>query len=53
VATLAYAPFAFFCCLSPLVMIRFGYMGWTITPLAAEQDEEGTRVTAAAAPSRA
>lgn len=30
VATIAYAPFAFFCWLSPLVTILFGYMGWTI-----------------------
>ncbi len=33
VATIAYAPFAFFLWLSPLVTILFGYMGWTITKL--------------------
>ena len=36
VATIAYAPFAFFCWLSPLVTILFGVMGWTITPLVEE-----------------
>ncbi|MCP5073733.1 MAG: Na+/H+ antiporter NhaC [Rhodobacteraceae bacterium] len=30
VATIAYAPFAFFCWLSPIVTIIFGVMGWTI-----------------------
>ena len=30
VSTFAYAPFAFFCWLSPLVTILFGYTGWTI-----------------------
>ena len=33
VATIAYAPFAFFCWLSPIVTLIYGYMGWTITPL--------------------
>jgi NhaC family Na+:H+ antiporter len=33
VATIAYAPFAFFCWLSPIVTLVYGYMGWTITPL--------------------
>ncbi|MEM7023890.1 MAG: Na+/H+ antiporter NhaC [Pseudomonadota bacterium] len=37
VATIAYLPFNFFCWLSPLVTILFGYMGWTMTPLAREQ----------------
>lgn len=32
VSTFAYAPFAFFCWISPLVTILFGYMGWTIRP---------------------
>ncbi len=30
VATIAYLPFAFFCWLSPLVTLLFGFMGWTI-----------------------
>lgn len=30
VATIAYLPFNFFCWLSPLVTILFGFMGWTI-----------------------
>ncbi len=33
VATIAYAPFAFFCWLSPIITILYGYMGWTITKL--------------------
>jgi Na+:H+ antiporter, NhaC family len=41
VATIAYLPFNFFCWLSPLITILFGYMGWTITPLdrAAQQSD--------------
>ncbi|WP_330629305.1 MULTISPECIES: Na+/H+ antiporter NhaC [Thioclava] len=39
VATLAYLPFTFFCWLSPLVTVLFGYMGWTITPLAKDEAE--------------
>ncbi len=39
VATVAYAPFAFFCWLSPLVTILFGVMGWTITPLKQEEPQ--------------
>jgi Na+:H+ antiporter, NhaC family len=35
VATIAYFPFAFFCWISPLVTILYGYTGWTIKPLAA------------------
>ncbi len=34
VATIAYLPFAFFNWLSPLVTLLFGWMGWTIAPLA-------------------
>lgn len=30
VATIAYLPFNFFCWMSPIVTILFGYMGWTI-----------------------
>ena len=37
VATIAYFPFAFFCWISPLVTILYGYTGWTIKPLAAEK----------------
>ncbi len=33
VATLAYLPFNFFCWLSPLVTITFGWLGWTIHPM--------------------
>ncbi|MFK7762558.1 MAG: Na+/H+ antiporter NhaC [Roseobacter sp.] len=44
VATIAYAPFAFFCWLSPLVTILFGVMGWTITRLdeGALEDQDET-----------
>lgn len=38
VATIAYLPFNFFCWLSPLVTILFGFMGWTITPLEKEDE---------------
>jgi Na+:H+ antiporter, NhaC family len=37
VATIAYFPFAFFCWISPLVTILYGYTGWTIKPLAAAE----------------
>jgi len=40
VATIAYAPFAFFCWLSPLVTTLYGYMGWTMTPLDREAAAE-------------
>ncbi|MEH6446898.1 MAG: Na+/H+ antiporter NhaC [Oceanospirillaceae bacterium] len=45
VATLAYAPFAFFCWLSPIVTIVFGYMGWTIKkidPALEKENEDST-----------
>ncbi|MEO1308144.1 MAG: Na+/H+ antiporter NhaC family protein [Pseudomonadota bacterium] len=48
VSTIAYAPFAFFCWLSPLVTILFGVMGWTITPLDAdERQAQGTQAVPA------
>ncbi|API92654.1 Na+/H+ antiporter NhaC [Virgibacillus pantothenticus] len=31
VSTLAYLPFAFFCVLSPLLTVLYGYTGWTLT----------------------
>lgn len=31
VSTLAYLPFAFFCLLSPILTVLFGYTGWTLT----------------------
>jgi len=37
VATIAYAPFAFFCWISPIVTIIFGITGWTITRLPEEE----------------
>jgi len=40
VATLAYLPFNFFCWLSPIVSIVFGYMGWTITKI---EPDDGTK----------
>ncbi len=39
VATIAYLPFNFFCWLSPLVTVLYGYTGWTIKPLAAPEDD--------------
>jgi NhaC family Na+:H+ antiporter len=45
VATIAYAPFAFFCWLSPIVTLIFGYMGWTITKLDPEMEVAASVVT--------
>lgn len=42
VATIAYLPFNFFCWMSPIVTIIFGYMGWTIYPADRDQAETGT-----------
>lgn len=39
VATIAYLPFNFFCWLSPLVTVLYGYTGWTIKPLAAPEND--------------
>ncbi|WP_172371912.1 Na+/H+ antiporter NhaC [Sporosarcina jiandibaonis] len=38
VATLAYLPFAFFCLLSPILTVLFGYMGKTLTYGEAEEN---------------
>lgn len=43
VPTIVYLPFNFFCWLSPIVTIVFGYMGWTITKL--EQPNETDKVS--------
>ena len=40
VATIAYAPFAFFNWLSPLVTLIFGWLGITIAPLDEEEDTD-------------
>lgn len=45
VATIAYAPFAFFCWLSPIVTLVFGYMGWTMTKLDPEAEVAAPVVT--------
>ena len=51
VATIAYFPFAFFCWISPLVTILFGFMGWTITRLPeVAADEEAEPMPAGASP---
>ena len=44
VATIAYLPFAFFCWLSPLVTLVFGWTGWTIEAI----EKKGQGETAAA-----
>lgn len=44
VPTIAYAPFAFFNWLSPLVTLMFGWFGWTIAPL--DEPEESDEVEA-------
>ncbi len=49
VATLAYLPFAFFCWLSPLVTLIFGWTGWTIHPL---DKAEAGRTEPGAAPAK-
>jgi NhaC family Na+:H+ antiporter len=38
VATIAYLPFAFFCWLSPVVTLIFGWFGWTIDPIDPEEE---------------
>ncbi|MCG8689594.1 MAG: Na+/H+ antiporter NhaC [Minwuiales bacterium] len=48
VATLAYLPFAFFCWLSPLVTLLFGWMGWTIHPIDKAESERAAADTAPA-----
>ncbi len=48
VATLAYLPFNFFCWLSPLVTLFFGWTGWTIA-LADESEKRDAAETAAPA----
>jgi NhaC family Na+:H+ antiporter len=47
VATLAYLPFNFFCWLSPLVTLVFGWTGWTIAPA---DSGEAPRAAATTAP---
>ncbi|MEA3302043.1 MAG: Na+/H+ antiporter NhaC [Pseudomonadota bacterium] len=44
VPTIAYAPFAFFNWLSPLVTLMFGWFGWTIAPL--DEPEESDEIEA-------
>ena len=51
VATLAYLPFNFFCWLSPLVTILFGFMGWTFNRITPDEAGTGTALTAEGAPS--
>ena len=48
VATIAYLPFNFFCWLSPLVTLLFGWTGWTIAPLDKSEDEAAGTDTAPA-----
>ncbi len=48
VATIAYLPFAFFCWLSPLVTLIFGWTGWTIHPLDKADEPEAVAETAPA-----
>ena len=48
VATIAYLPFAFFCWLSPIVTLIFGWMGWTIAPIDKTEEKEPAADTAPA-----
>lgn len=48
VATIAYLPFNFFCWLSPLVTLLFGWRGWTIAPADEIEERQAARKPAAA-----
>ncbi len=48
VATIAYLPFNFFCWLSPIVTLVFGWMGWTIHPADKPGEAEAAAKTAPA-----
>lgn len=48
VATIAYLPFNFFCWLSPLVTLFFGWTGWTIAPADKTEAERADAKTAPA-----
>ena len=48
VATIAYLPFAFFCWLSPIVTLVFGWTGWTIHPADEAAGAEAATKTAPA-----
>ena len=48
VATIAYLPFNFFCWLSPLVTLFFGWTGWTIAPADKTEAERAEAKTAPA-----
>ncbi len=48
VATIAYLPFNFFCWLSPIVTLIYGWMGWTIHPADKPEEAEAAAKTAPA-----
>ncbi len=48
VATIAYLPFNFFCWLSPIVTLVYGWMGWTIHPADKPGEAEAAAKTAPA-----
>ena len=48
VATVLYLPFAFFCWLSPIVTLVFGWTGWTIHPADEAAEAEAATKTAPA-----
>ncbi len=50
VATIAYLPFNFFCWISPIVSILFGWFNITIEPLNADDAEEDTEAAGANSP---
>ncbi len=52
VATLAYLPFNFFCLLSPIVTVIFGYMGWTIHKIDPAAVQEQLHASTAATEAR-
>ncbi len=48
VATIAYLPFSFFCWISPIISVLYGWFNITIAPLEPEEQEAATEEKAAA-----
>ncbi len=48
VATIAYLPFSFFCWISPIISVLYGWFNITIAPLEPEEEEAATEEKAAA-----
>jgi NhaC family Na+:H+ antiporter len=50
VATIAYLPFNFFCWISPIVSMLFGWFNITIAPIDADDAEADTEAAGAKSP---